>query len=165
MCHMTNRAQNNVKAKGAEVHHNRLAGKRCKHALGHLAAHVRLKMTPKDLSTLKVYSHAIAAVPVNADVSQLETALQQYWQAENLDGGVLPADTELILGSRIKLWEQQTHEDRGYASGHPNLDGWARCVQPLCAWESQAWLSENSRNQRFSDCEAETPNTCHDSCI
>ena len=63
---------------------------------------------------------------MDADVSGVEIALRAYWRNNELglgQDGQLPADLELVLGSRIKLWSAGVHKDIGYAYGHPSLDG------------------------------------------
>ena len=70
----------------------------------------------------------------DADVSGLELALKVYWRDNELGlgKGQLPADVQLVLGSKIKLWSAGVHKDIGHAYGHPSLDGKTRC--PRCKW-------------------------------
>ena len=108
------------------MHNNKLVGKGGKHPLTVWARENKLRMTPKDLSTATVYCPFSLHARVDADVSGLEHALKVYWRDNNLglgEDGELPADMELRLGSRIKLWSAGVHRDIGYAYGHPKLDG------------------------------------------
>ena len=83
------------------------------HALRNLAKERGLAHTAEGYSACGVYSPRADAVPVDADVSHLATALQKYWQTEGIDGGVYPTGATIILGTRIKLWAHQTHVDIG----------------------------------------------------
>ena len=102
------------------MHNNKLVGKGGKHPLTVWARENKLRMTPKDLSTATVYCPFSLHARVDADVSGLEHALKVYWRDNNLglgEDGELPADMELRLGSRIKLWSAGVHRDIGYATG------------------------------------------------
>ena len=64
--------------------------------------------------------------PRRAQQQACGQGLKVYWRNNNLglgEDGELPADMELSLGSRIKLWSAGVHRDIGYAYGHPKLDG------------------------------------------
>ena len=109
-----------------QVHENKMKGWKGAHALYRLVRESGQPRTAEGLSTALIYRHRTRDVPVDADVSQLLTALRKYWLAENIGGGVYPRDAHIVLGSRIKLWARETHEDIGYAVGHPSLDSKAR---------------------------------------
>ena len=104
-----------------------MKGMKTPHALRNLAKERGLAHTAEGYSACGVYSPRTDAVPVDADVSHLATALQKYWQTEGIDGGVYPTGATIILGTRIKLWAQQTHVDIGDAIGHPCVDQKRRC--------------------------------------
>ena len=124
-----------MRPKGPVVHINKLVGKQGKHVLRAWAVTNKLRMTPRNLSKAQVYCPFSLDARVDADVSGVEIALRAYWRNNELglgQDGQLPAELELVLGSRIKLWSAGVHKDIGYVYGHPSLNGKPRC--PRCNW-------------------------------
>ena len=114
------------KPKKAVVHKNKMKGARLKkrntHALYDLAKEAKYPRTAEGLSQVGIYRPRTKAVPVDADVSELHSSLKTFWEGEDIDGGVYPADAIIVLGSCVRLWAHQTHVDIGLAVGHPSLN-------------------------------------------
>lgn len=106
-----------------QSHVNTAVGLKCQHDVKTRLIQLRQSPTASNISTLGVYKSTTAG---NADVRALAESLQNYWQQYEVGDGEFPEDVLLHIGSKIKLWAQGSHEDIGYAVGHPCLDGTAR---------------------------------------
>ena len=104
-------------------HQNMVVGLKCQHEVKTRLANLRQAPTASNISALGIYRSTTAA---HADVIALEKSLQNYWQQYEIGDGEFPEGVHLHIGSKIKLWAQGSHDDIGYAVGHPCLDGTAR---------------------------------------
>ena len=107
-------------------HHNMVVGLKCQHEVKARLANLRQPPTASNISALGIYKSTTAA---HADVIALEESLRNYWQKYEIGDGEFPEGVHLHIGSKIKLWAQGSHDDIGYAVGHPCLDGTARYMR------------------------------------
>ena len=116
----------------ARSHQNVAIGLKGDHVLKRTLGALGQELTARNISLQKEYCSTPAA---KIDVAALENALETYWRANQIGDGVYPAQAQILLGSRVQLWEAGTHTNLGYATGHPSLDGRPRCDPPMhTAW-------------------------------
>jgi hypothetical protein len=60
------------------------------------------------------------------DLTHFESALKEHWRQRTRGEEDVPAKTRIFVGSKISLWEPETHTSLGYAVAHSNLNGVAR---------------------------------------
>ena len=62
------------------------------------------------------------------DLSHFERALKAHWQEHNAQGEALSSTAKIYIGSKVSLWEPETHEFLGYAVAHSSLNIHGRFV-------------------------------------
>ena len=123
------RTRSMTKPKRAHEHTNVMVGWTSKKHTARMkvtAQFGNVAITAGRLSAIGVYASTTGA---DANLTGLLQSLQNYWSENSIGDGVYPLTAPLALGSKVKLWAPGTHVDIGYAVGHPNLDGRARCAR------------------------------------
>ena len=77
----------------------------------------------------EIYSTALGKVKLG----DLKTQFEAYLAAADINDGAIPDDAEVRVGSRLKIFDANTHESLGFAYAHPNINGSARYAGPTRA--------------------------------
>ena len=74
-----------------------------------------------------------AGVPHPLGRGDLKTQFEAYLAAADINDGAIPDDAEVRVGSRLAIFDANTHASLGFAYAHPNINGRARYAGPTRA--------------------------------
>ena len=117
--------------KRAEMHLNYAWGLSCQHPAQKAGVKARgVPAAPCRITAManlgEIYSTPLG--PVN--LSDLRREFESYLAAMEHNDGAIPADAEVRVASRLKIYDANSHVDLGYAYAHPNINGRPRYAAP-----------------------------------